>query len=57
VFGVLTTGGEIAKNSVDLGQLEKQTLFLCESKVFVIISGTILPRKLQLRVQSVFSLS
>ena len=54
MFGVLTTGAEIAKNSADLGQLEKQTLFLCESKVFVIISGTIFHWKLQLGVQSVF---
>ena len=54
MFGVLTTGAEIAKNSADLGQLEKQTLFLCESKVFVIISGTIFPWKFQLGVQSVF---
>lgn len=37
MFGVLTTGAEIAKNSADLGQLEKQTLFLCELKVFDII--------------------
>ena len=31
MFGVLTTGAEIAKNSVDLGQLEKQSPVRIES--------------------------